>query len=203
MTPGYLTALRQSIRSSEKSEKSPHGTLNSLNSLFSHPQLERQGVESRSISQSHESVSIAERSSVPKSADCEKNEKSPPSYEPSLHALRRRCPDFVEPKRWRQAVEDGQRFLASWGEQAHALGWTARELFGLHTPPEGPVACYSRLSRYDETGLVWLLRGRPIVALTETTAAIQGATSVLTYRKLNKPALGPLSDSLDDIGVAS
>jgi hypothetical protein len=61
---------------------------------------------------------------------------------------------------------------------------------------------YRRLSRYDETGLIWLLRGRPVIALTETIAAIQGATAVLTYRKLNKPSLGPLGDSLDDMGAA-
>ena len=69
-------------------------------------------------------------------------------------------------------------------------------MFGLHTAPERPAANYSRLSRYDETGLIWLLRGR-------TTAAIQGATALLTYRKLNKPALGPLGDSLDDKGPAT
>ena len=70
--------------------------------------------------------------------------------------------------------KDGRRFLAD------ALGWTARELFGLHTPPERPAATYRRLSRYDETGLIWLLRSRPVVALTATTAAIQGATGILT-----------------------
>ena len=69
--------------------------------------------------------------------------------------------------------------------------------------PSDPQPIISRLSRYDETGLIWLLRGRPVVALTATTAAIQGATGILTYRKLNKPALGPLGDSLDDIGAAT
>ena len=52
-------------------------------------------------------------------------------------------------------------------------------------------------------GLIWLLRGRPVVALTETVAAIQGTSAVLTYRKLNKPALGPVGDSLDDMGAAT
>jgi hypothetical protein len=33
-------------------------------------------------------------------------------------------------------------------------------------------APYSRLSRYDETGLIWLLQGREVAALTETTAMI-------------------------------
>ena len=71
-------------------------------------------------------------------------------------------------------------------------------MFGLHPVPDKPAANYRRLSRYDETGLIWLLSSRSVIALTETTAAIQGATAVLTYRKLNKPALGPVGDSLDD-----
>jgi hypothetical protein len=121
----------------------------------------------------------------------------------AFDALERECPALILEDRWRQAVEDGWQFLTAWGEQANAFGWTARELFGLHTPPERPAANYRRLSRYDETGLIWLLRGRPVVALTATTAAIQGATGILTYRKLNKPALGPLGDSLDDIGAAT
>jgi hypothetical protein len=44
---------------------------------------------------------------------------------------------------------------------------------------------------------------QPQIALTETTAAIQSATAVLTDRKLNKPALRPLGDDLDDIGAAT
>ena len=64
-----------------------------------------------------------------------------------------------------------------------------------------PAPSYSRLSRYGETGLIWLLRGRPVVASMETEAAIQGATAVLVYRKLRKPALRPVGDSLDDVGA--
>jgi hypothetical protein len=51
---------------------------------------------------------------------------------------------------------------------------------------------YRRLSRYDQTGLIWLLQGRPVVALTEAAAAIQSSTGAITiYRRHNKPALGP------------
>jgi hypothetical protein len=101
--------------------------------------------------------------------------------------LERRCPDFVEAERWQQAVDDGRRFLASWGEQAHALGWAAHDLFGLHQPIEHPAASYNRLSRYDEMGLIWLLRKRVVVEVTKTTAAIQSAAAVLVYRRLSKP----------------
>jgi hypothetical protein len=119
-------------------------------------------------------------------------------YSATVAALESECPAAVETERWRQAIADAAAFLATWGTQAQAFSWTARELFGLHTPPERPLASYRRLARYDETGLIWLLRGRAVIALTETTAAIQGATALLTYRKLNRPALGPLGDSLDD-----
>jgi hypothetical protein len=45
-----------------------------------------------------------------------------------------------------------------------------------------------------------LLQGRAVVALTADTAAIQtqNTGNVLTYRKANKPALGPVGDSLDE-----
>jgi len=110
------------------------------------------------------------------------------------------CPELVPAERWRQAVEDGRAFLARWGDRAEALGWSPRDLFGLHKPPTNPHPSYSRLSRYDETGLIWLLHGRRVVALTATTAAIQiPSGNVTVYRKLNKPALGPVGDSLDDL----
>jgi hypothetical protein len=150
---------------------------------------------------------------------CDQSDKSPPPGDPvdheaelwtpfgrfcrfgrTLSALEARCPDLVPIDRWQAAVEDGRRFLARWGDQAEALGWTARDLFGLQIPPAKPHPSYSRLSRYDEIGLVWLLRGRPVVALTEATAAIQNpAGNITIYRRHNKPALGPVGDSLDDL----
>ena len=114
-------------------------------------------------------------------------------------ALEQRCPDYVDQNRWDQAVVDGRRFLAKWGDQATALGWTAQELFGLHDPPPNPHPSYDRLARYDVKGLVWVLEGLSLVAMTETTASIRTKTgATTTYRKNNKPALGPLGDSLDD-----
>jgi len=125
-------------------------------------------------------------------------------YENTLEALRLRCPEFVEADRWQQAVRDADCFLDVWGAQATALGWSARDLFGLHPTPERPGANYQRLARYDCTGLIWLLQGRLVVALTADTAAIQVKSGgILTYRKHNKPAFGPLGDSLDDMGPAA
>jgi hypothetical protein len=65
--------------------------------------------------------------------------------------------------------------------------------------PTNPHPTYERLARYDETGLVWLLQGCPVVALTDATAAIRMPTgSIVTYRKHNKPPYGPLGDSIED-----
>jgi hypothetical protein len=89
--------------------------------------------------------------------------------------------------------------LATWGEQAEALCWSSSDLFGLHTPPENPRPSYRRLSRYDETGLIWLLEGCEVLAVTATTATIRRPSgSTTTYRKKNTPAPGALGDSLDD-----
>ena len=86
------------------------------------------------------------------------------------------------------------------GQASRGVGWNARDLFGLHQPPAKPHQAYSRLSRYDHTGLVWLLHGRPVLALTDGTAAIGNATGAITiYRRFNKPGFGPLGDSLDDL----
>jgi hypothetical protein len=89
----------------------------------------------------------------------------PAPYVRPLAVLQARCPAGVEESRWRQTVEDAVAFLSGWGKDSATLGWTSEELFGLH-----PIA---PLARYDAMGLVWLLRGRAVVALTEGMAAIQ------------------------------
>ena len=122
-------------------------------------------------------------------------------YSATVAAVESECPAAVETGRWRQAIAEAAAFLAKWGARAHACDWTARDLFGLHPVSAHPTLTFQRLSRYDATGLIWLLRGRPVIALTETEAAIQGALAVLIYRKLRKPALGPVGDSLDDVGA--
>jgi len=47
-----------------------------------------------------------------------------------------------------------------------------------------PAASYSRLLRYDVTGLIWLLRGRPVIALTASEAAMRGDSgAIAVYRR--------------------
>jgi hypothetical protein len=101
-------------------------------------------------------------------------------------ALERQWPASIPVDRWQRAVDDGCRFLGQWAEQAEALGWTADDLFGLH--PAAP------LTRYDRMGLVWLLRGKKVVALTAAAATIRTATgcTLSFYRKVR------IKESADD-----
>jgi hypothetical protein len=211
MIPGYLKTFRQAIRKSggyeinDINEKSPQATpLNSFNSFNSYSGREKQNDAVAPTRDSPKPDSIGKSVTSPQSPTCAKSTisaKRAPPYQMVFDTLERRCPDLIEPDRWRQAVEDGRRFLAAWGDQAHALGWTAQELFGLCPIPANPRPFFDRLSRYDLTGLIWLLRGRPVVSLTTDSAAIRTVSGgAVVYRKHNKPAVGPLGDSLDDMG---
>jgi hypothetical protein len=144
---------------------------------------------------------VADATAMMPAGDMAQAKRDTTPYASALAALRAKCPAYVPDDRWRQVMADATAFTSEWGERAQAFGWTEPELFGLHPIPERSAANYSRLSRLVEMGSVWLLRSRPVVILTETTVAIQGANAILTYRKINKPALGPVGDSLDDWGA--
>jgi hypothetical protein len=84
-------------------------------------------------------------------------------------------PDWPEAA-WKALQDDALGFLKDWAAQAHALGWGGIDLFGVHA--EAPHA------RLDGMGLVPLLSGRPILALTEDSAAIRAvASGTLTFRR--------------------
>lgn len=77
-------------------------------------------------------------------------------------------PGDVPPQRWVTFCNDAGRFLDEWAYRAAALGWGPADLFGCDT--RKPFA------RVDRLGLVWLLKGDRLVALSETTAVIQRGT---------------------------
>jgi hypothetical protein len=111
-------------------------------------------------------------------------QRPPSPYDEVLDELRRGCPEYVACNRWQQCVTDADRFLGIWGCQAQALGWTPRDIFGLHEPPLNPHASYSRLSRLDAAGLVWILGGRRVAALSSHVAAIETRSGgVVKFRK--------------------
>ena len=84
-------------------------------------------------------------------------------------------PDWPEAG-WKTLQQDALTFLKGWVAQAHSLGWNGLDLFGVHG--EAPHA------RLDGMGLGPLLSGRPVVALTEDSAAIKAVTGgTLTFRR--------------------
>jgi hypothetical protein len=150
-----------------------------------------------------EAEAIARRETMAGVYDDMQAARDPVSYASALAVLRAECPVYVDAANWQQANEDGQGFVNQWGKQAEGLGWAPADLFGLHTPPEKPAPNYRRLSRYDQTGLIWLLQGRRVVELAKDKAVIETATGTVSYRRYNKPALGPLGESLDDFAPRS
>ena len=151
-----------------------------------------------------EAEAIARREMMAGVYDDMQAARDPGSYVSALAALRAECPAYVDAADWQQAIEDGHRFVTQWGKQAQALGWAPADLFGLHTPPEKPAPNYRRLSRYDQTGLIWLLRGRPVIALTKTAATILAPSGAsLMYHRHNKPAPGLIGDSTNGGGAES
>jgi hypothetical protein len=84
--------------------------------------------------------------------------------------------------RWQTFVTDAARFLAGpFAERASALGWTALDLFGCDD--SRPFA------RLDKAGLIWLLNGNRLAALTADTAVILTGTGTRhTYRRPSEPS---------------
>ena len=107
-----------------------------------------------------------------------------------LHALldgfarldRDRPPGDVPSKRWQRFVDDVALFLDSpFCPVAAALGWTLPDLCGCDS--NRPFA------RIDQAGLLWLLNGAKVAALTENTATIKSRTGTpqTWRRKPNEP----------------
>ena len=88
-----------------------------------------------------------------------------------------RPPGDVPSKHWRTFIVDVGRFFdGGWGEKAAALGWGPIDLFGCDD--DRPFA------RIDAAGLLWLLHGERVVALTQEAAVIETASGARqTYRR--------------------
>jgi hypothetical protein len=86
-------------------------------------------------------------------------------------------PVDVPPNRWGTFINDVHRFLDSpFCAAAMALGWKAHDLFGCDRGR--PFA------RIDQAGLLWLLNGDQVIALTADTAVIERETGARqTWRR--------------------
>jgi hypothetical protein len=78
-------------------------------------------------------------------------------------------PTDVPPSRWLRFIDDCGRFLdGGWASHAEALGWGPLDLFGCDRKRP--------FTRLEHAGLLWLLDGRKLVALTAETATIETPT---------------------------
>ena len=75
--------------------------------------------------------------------------------------LNRQKPEGVSEGRWRQALDDGGRFLDAWGGQAAELGWTVGSLFDV------------------TAGLVWRLAGESVEAVGADHARLSDGPVIL------------------------
>ena len=104
-----------------------------------------------------------------------------------LHMLSLSRPGCIKPDRWRLIIADSHRFVDRWGAQAVALGWSTFDIFGAH--PTHPV------ERLDLAGLVILLHGDSLLALTADSARIRTTSgALLTYPRRARPGAVPLWD---------
>ncbi len=79
-------------------------------------------------------------------------------------------------ERWQTLREDAYHFLQDHAARAHELGWSAFDLFGVHR--ERPWV------RFDCIGLVPLLNGARVTALSDIEAAIEKPSGArLTFRR--------------------
>jgi hypothetical protein len=93
-----------------------------------------------------------------------------------------RAPNGVSPQRWGRFVDDIGGFLdGPFCSIAAALGWGPLDLFGCDRNRP--------LGRIDQVGLLWMLNGDKLVALSETTATIetQGGARQTFRRKPDEP----------------
>ncbi len=74
-------------------------------------------------------------------------------------------PELWTQPHWDTVLINAENFMTKWGAQAHRLGWSVNDLFGLSQ--SGSCA------RIDRLGLVLLLDDKRVTYMTDETAALQ------------------------------
>jgi hypothetical protein len=68
----------------------------------------------------------------------------PAEWHAILAGLKERAAsDWMMSDRWEMLLHDAERFLDRWSPTAHAMGWIALDLFGVH-PTQWPAASVAR-----------------------------------------------------------
>jgi hypothetical protein len=138
----------------------------------------------------HNSANNAERFSVSPSGAGNSETLSggavdaPAEWQRGIALLRELQPPAPVQDRWPELITDSERLLNEWGATAAALGWTETDLWGCSPG-------FAR--RLDRDGLAMLLRGRQVIAMTESTATIPNPLGIAnTYRRVPMPEAVPM-----------
>ena len=93
-------------------------------------------------------------------------------------------PNVYPADEWTTMLDDAVQFIKRWAEQADRLGWKSWEVWG--------VSSSAPRYRFDGMGLIPLLRGQKITALTVEAAVIETHTSnrLRFYRRPLDPLRG-------------
>ena len=96
-------------------------------------------------------------------------------------ALNATAPPDCPPRRWAEAQDGLQRFVADgWGDQAALLGWSPEELYRV--PPAW--------RRIDLSGAALLVGEARVIAVTEASIAIETLSgSQLKFRRIGREHL--------------
>lgn len=93
----------------------------------------------------------------------------PRHYALAFAEFQHECPAGTALERWQLAINDAGLFLDQWGCGAHGLGWSCAALFGQSRL----IAAASK-----QMGLVCLLNGRRVLALTAAGAHLSDNTLI-------------------------
>ena len=94
-------------------------------------------------------------------------------------------PKGFSPARCQRVIDDGGRFIDRWASQAAALGWDTVAVFGVDPAAPG--------WRLDNAGLVVLIDGADVTAITDRTAMLRLRTgSVQVYHRQDSTGAVPL-----------
>jgi hypothetical protein len=144
-------------------------------------QVTYQGQQSQENDVTHSQPDATEQSSIrfeERAAIIENDGGAPRTWAEALAQLDPANPPVDVPlDRWQRFIEDCESFRRlGWANLAEACGWGPLELFGCDR--ERPLA------RYDHMGLLWIIQGGKLVALTAQTATIDTLTgSLQTYSR--------------------
>ena len=89
------------------------------------------------------------------------SDKLPPRYAAAWEAFCAQCPASASMFDWEMAAFDAAIFLGDWCLLARDSGWTAGDIFDAATPDK-------------PGGLVWAIKGHPVLALGPQVASLQG-----------------------------